>query len=125
MTQPLHDLSLMHEVAPPILLDAQAHPYQTPDDIQCAALLSQISALDQVLGPDVDAPPTPNQHGDGVAHLATDAVGGALSLPYRGIVRRISGAEREDKALRAAILAGVARRAFLKGIAQDRLCSPP
>ena len=49
-----------------------------------------------------------------------DAAGGIV--PFRGWVRKLSGAERHARDVAAAIGAGAVRRAFLKGIAGQRGC---
>ena len=121
VSQPLHDLTLMRENPPAALLAAQAQPYRIADGATCETLSSEIEALDQILGPDVDAPPRPRQGGN-LASLTVDALGGVVSLPYRGILRRVTGADRRDETLRAAILAGLARRSFLKGMAAGERC---
>jgi hypothetical protein len=46
-------------------------------------------------------------------------------IPFRGVIREISGANAHDRALREAVIAGVARRSFLKGIGQARGCRYP
>ncbi len=43
-------------------------------------------------------------------------------MPFRGWIRRLSGAERHARDVAAAIAAGTARRAFLKGVGQGRIC---
>ena len=50
------------------------------------------------------------------------AIRDAVGLPFRGVVRRLSGAEARDRELRAYVLAGIVRRAFLKGVAQAHDC---
>jgi hypothetical protein len=39
-----------------------------------------------------------------------------MGLPFRGVVRRISGAHKRDQKREHAILAAIARRGFLKGV---------
>ena len=43
-------------------------------------------------------------------------------IPFRGLVREISGAAPEQRRLNDAIDAGFARRGFLRGIATSRKC---
>jgi len=45
-------------------------------------------------------------------------------VPFRGWVRKLSGAERYSKQVQAAIAAGAARRAFLKGLMAAKACAP-
>jgi hypothetical protein len=42
---PLSDLNLVKEDIPAVLLSAQAHPYATPEDVQCEDLLKQITSV--------------------------------------------------------------------------------
>lgn len=121
--QPFSDLSLMRGEVPPVLAAAAATPYAAPADLDCASATVAIAALDANLGPDVDAPPT---KGDGVGlGLVTDAIKGATSIPFRGVVRRLSGAETRDRQKARAILAGMTRRGFLKGWVAANHCPIP
>ena len=57
-----------------------------------------------------------------------DAAGNALQrtaegvVPFRGWVRKLSGAERYSRQVAAAIAAGTVRRAFFKGLGQAQGC---
>ncbi|MDZ4318955.1 MAG: hypothetical protein U1A07_08985, partial [Phenylobacterium sp.] len=46
-------------------------------------------------------------------------------IPFRGWVRKLSGAEQHDNLVRDAIIAGGVRRAYLKGLGEARGCNPP
>jgi hypothetical protein len=130
-TAPLSDLNLVKAPIPATLLAAQKQPYAMPADANCAALAREVGALDEVLGADLDAPATPSNPGlieRGSSAAGTAAVGalrGAAEglVPYRGWVRKLSGAERYSNEVAAAIAAGTVRRAFLKGIAAARACA--
>jgi hypothetical protein len=56
---------------------------------------------------------------DAIADFASSAI------PFRGWVRRLSGAESHQKRVQAAISAGEARRAYLKGLGEQLKCAPP
>ena len=58
---------------------------------------------------------------------AVGALRGAAEgvVPFRGWVRKLSGAERYSKDVAAAIAAGTIRRAFLKGLGQAAGCTAP
>ena len=43
-------------------------------------------------------------------------------VPYGGVVRFVTGANKKDKALRQAVLAGYARRGFLRGVELSLKC---
>lgn len=129
-TTPLRDLNLVHAEVPAVLLEAQKEPYGVPADSSCAALEGSIRALDEVLGPDLDAPVTPSHPSllERASNEAAKAAVGALRrtaegvVPYRAWVRQLSGAERYSKQVAAAIAAGGVRRAFLKGLMVSKDC---
>lgn len=126
VTTPLSDLNLVNAPIPDTLAQAQKAPYQVPADLGCPALAADIKALDAVLGADLDTPATDSnpslveRGSNAVAGAAQKAVEGAI--PFRGWVRKLSGAERYSKQVAAAINAGTVRRAFLKGMAKARGC---
>lgn len=130
-TTPLNDLNLVRAPIPPVLAQAQKQPYAEPAESTCMALAADIRALDEVLGPDLDTPATAGN--PGLIERGGDAVGnaaiGALRntaegvVPFRGWVRKLSGAERYSKDVAAAIAAGTVRRAFLKGVRTTRQCT--
>ena len=55
----------------------------------------------------------------------TEAVGRSVVnslIPFRGLVREISGAAPAERRLQAAVTAGIARRGYLRGLAGARSC---
>ncbi|MDT7838235.1 hypothetical protein [Aquabacterium sp. OR-4] len=132
-TTPLVDLNLLQQVIPEVLQAARKAPYGPPDAGGCAALQAEINALDEALGPDLDAPASDTRPGliERGSSLAGDAAVGALQrtaeglVPFRGWVRKLSGAEQRSRAVAAAIAAGGVRRAFLKGLRQAQACPQP
>ena len=124
-TQPFRDLSLMRVDPSPALMSARAAPYATPEPATCPALANRIAELDMVLGQDVDNPESLNSVNNMAGALVSGAIRDAVGLPFRGVVRRLSGAETRDRELRAYVLAGIVRRAYLKGVAQAHGCSVP
>lgn len=125
-TTPLSDLNLVSAPIPDTLQAAQRAPYRMPDDRSCPALKNDIAALDAVLGADLDTQPTEANPGlvERGGALATDAARRAVegAIPFRGWVRKLSGAERYSKQVQAATAAGSVRRAFLKGLAGAAAC---
>ena len=110
-------LGLTGPGVPPILRDARANPYALPETVECSGLLQQISALDAVLGPDLDSPQV---RGSSVP----DLMAGIRSvIPYTGVVRLVTGAGHRERALVDAALAGWERRGFLKGTARMMGCA--
>ena len=129
---PMRDLNLTPTAIPPVLAEAKKQPYLAPYDQSCAALQVQVGLLDEVLGPDVDAEPGAEAGKTERAKAAMgNAAAGALqktvegAIPFRGWVRKLSGAERHSAEIASAIAAGTARRAFLKGIAFNKACQAP
>lgn len=123
---PLSDLNLVNAPIPEPLLQALQAPYRSAREAPCAAVTDEIKALDAVLGADLDTPATESnpslieRGGTALGGAAQRAVEGAI--PFRGWVRKLSGAERYSQQVAAAIAAGTVRRAYLKGIAQARGC---
>lgn len=125
-TTPLSDLNLVNAPIPEALSAAQKAPYAPPADSNCAALAAAVRTLDEVLGPDLDAPAS--EANPGLIERGGSAAAGALQrtaegvVPFRGWVRKISGAERYSQQVAAAIAAGTVRRAYLKGLARGKGC---
>lgn len=130
---PLNDLNLVRAEIPAPLKAALAAPYATPADRGCPALAAEVMALDAVLGADLDLPATDDRPGlvergsQAAGQAATRAVRSAAEglVPYRGWVRKLTGAERYAKEVQAAIAAGTIRRAYLKGLGQALACRAP
>lgn len=130
---PLADLNLVRGEIPAALVAAEKAPYATPPDANCTGLVADVQALDAALGPDLDTPASPGnpsliERGAGAAGNA--AIGAVRStaenvIPFRGWVRKLTGAEKYSREVAAAIAAGTIRRAFLKGLGQSMGCSAP
>ncbi|WP_212785911.1 hypothetical protein [Ferrigenium kumadai] len=123
-TSPLSDLNLVRTKIPPVLLEARKQPYAIPAEATCEDLVAKVHELDVVLGPDFDAAPSGHETGlveQGTNEAKNMAIGALRStseniIPFRGWVRRLSGAERHSQEVAAAIVAGTVRRAFIKGL---------
>jgi hypothetical protein len=128
---PLTDLNVAQEDIPAVLLTARENPYQLPASQHCVAISLEIRELDEVLGADLDAPVSPADPSliRRASWLIQDQAVGALQrtaeglIPFRGWVRKLSGAERHSKQVSACIAAGSVRRAFLKGFAASENCA--
>jgi hypothetical protein len=123
---PLQDLNLARSKIPPVLADAHQAPYAIPSIQTCQSLDERIDALDEVLEPDVDVIKTKKKK-SGVRKVTKAAVGTINQtvksiVPFRGWLRKLSGAERHSKQVNAVVAAGVLRRAFLKGIKSTLDC---
>ena len=119
---PMTDLNIEKREIPAILLQAQARPYTLTGLGRCSALVSEVSALDEVLGPDLDLPEEERAR-ISAGRMANTVVGSFI--PFRGLIREVSGANDHDRRIRAAIQAGLARRGFLKGAGQAKGCAYP
>jgi hypothetical protein len=132
-TTPLSDLNLVKAEIPPVLAEALKAPYRPPAAPGCEAIAAEVSQLEVVLGADLDVPPSPHrpsliERGSSAAgEAAVGALRGAAEgvIPFRGWVRRLSGAERYSREVAAAIAAGAVRRSYLKGVGQARGCAAP
>lgn len=120
---PLRDLNIDARDIPPVLLAAQDKPYAMAGLTRCNAIIREIAALDDALGADYDI-----ANGDGNQRLSAGRIGqqvvGSL-IPFRGIVREVTGAASNDRKLNAAYTAGMVRRGFLKGVGLSRGCAYP
>lgn len=133
VTSPLSDLNLVQAPIPQVLKAAQKAPYAMPADAHCDSLAAQVRAFDEVLGADLDSPPPPGDPGlveRGSREAGTAAAGALKSaaegiVPFRGWVRKLTGAERYSKEVAGAIAAGTVRRAYLKGLGEARGCAAP
>ena len=120
---PLRDLNIDGRDIPDVLKAAARDPYATAGLGRCNALVSAIAELDTVLGADYDIAVD-----DGEKRLSEGRIGQSVVgsvIPFRGILREVTGAAGNDRALRAAYTAGMVRRAFLKGWGLGRGCAYP
>lgn len=137
-TSPLSDLNLVRDEIPPLLVAARRAPYAVPGNGSCLALGSAVTALDEVLGDDLDdhhadkAKPDLfvtliERSADAIGDAAVDTVKGAVTglIPYRGWLRRLTGAHQHARDLSAAVMAGSVRRAWLRGVMEGKGCAQP
>ena len=128
---PLEDLNLKRREIPP-LLAAMESPYHLPADLTCDDLNRMITDLDGVLGPDWDAP-KPDERlkteilGDEAAEAALGAVESGVTgwIPFRGLIRKATGAESHEKKYNRAYKIGAQRRTYLKGYGLAKGCPAP
>ena len=132
VSAPLRDINVIQTKIPAVLLNAKADAYARPA-AGCAGILAEVGSLNEALGADLDAPATPITGGlldrgkAAAASSALDLVAGTAQdlIPMRGWVRRLTGAERHNRLVSSAIVAGGVRRAYLKGLGESRGCNPP
>ena len=128
---PLKDLNLRKDPVPDLLLSIK-NPYETPARQSCTDLAEQIEALNALLGRDWDVPP-PDKAGlseraaEGASTVFLETIASQASglIPYRGVVRSVSGADREVRKKRKAYERGSHRRTFLKGLGKAKGCPYP
>ncbi len=126
VTRPLADTNIRRRHVPPLLEAALADPYSLDGLRSCVSLRRAVTGLNTVLGPDVDVPRAPGDKRKG-AEVVIDTAGDLIAglLPFRGLVRQVSGAKRAERHEAAARFAGVARRSYLKGAMRERKCRLP
>lgn len=119
---PLEDLNLANDPIPPALLRAREDIYANPGYSSCAELRQPIADLDAVLGEDYDTA-TPEEREMSAEKIAKQIVGSLI--PFRGIIRELTGANKHAYEFSQAIVAGLSRRAYLKGLGQEMGCAYP
>ncbi|MCJ2177110.1 hypothetical protein [Novosphingobium album (ex Hu et al. 2023)] len=120
---PIDDLNVGRDgEIPPLLIAAVADPYALKGLGKCRQLSTAITDLDAVLGPDIDLP---KEERDRISSGRVAKWLVSSFIPFRGLIREISGANDQDRKVSAAIQAGVARRGFLKGVGEARGCKYP
>ena len=124
---PVEDLNIKKTKIPEILLRAQANPYDPAAASTCEAIAVEVAAINEELGDDYDDLAVKQDAGGskGPKPAALLKAGVAQAIPFRGLVRQISGAAQHEKTVEQAIDAGFARRGFLKGRALQMNCAPP
>jgi hypothetical protein len=125
---PLRDINVLRTKIPGVLLQAMADPYERPAGKSCQGLAVLIQPLNDALGADLDAPEPDKDDLLGRGKTTTfGLMAGAAQdvIPFRAWVRKLSGAERHDRYVQAAITAGAVRRAYLKGLGEAKGCDPP
>lgn len=118
---PVEDVNLKKRAIPPVLLSAAEDPYTTEGTRNCRQINTAIGALDEVLGPDFDSGDM-RKAGLTASSVAKGVV--ASFIPFRGVLREVSGAAGAERRFEAAIDAGIARRGYLRGVARMRGCKP-
>lgn len=119
---PVTDLNLKKDEIPSVLLAARADPYASAGIRNCRDIQSAIAPLDAALGPDMDVY---EEDGERISAGAVAKSVVASFIPFRGILRELTGAADHKRDFEAAIYAGAIRRGFLKGLGQQRGCSYP
>lgn len=128
---PLEDVNLKRDQIPEFLKTIK-NPYKVDAEISCEEIAGQVQRLDGLLGRDWDIPPPDkkalrDQAADGASTAFLDTVSSSASglIPYRGIVRTVTGANSHASKVRKAYERGSHRRTFLKGMGLIKSCDFP
>mgnify|MGYP003131257443 CR=1 FL=1 len=126
--QPLSDVGIVQPKVEDAIQRILDDPYRLPEPASCARLGAEITQMNEVLGPDFDTvtdDPSLTEKRRNAALGLAGKFGAGMLIPFRGVVREVTGSAGRERAYRAAILAGVARRSYLKGRAIERGCTLP
>jgi hypothetical protein len=120
--RPAQDIGVVKTKVPPLLEAIGDNPYSMNGTGSCATIANGVRALSNVLGPDFgdDAPVRGNRKG-AMAKAGGKALVDSI-IPFRGLVREVTGAASAERRVQLATFAGVARRGFLRGIFRSRGC---
>jgi hypothetical protein len=128
---PLEDFNLRRTEIPPLLATIES-PYDLSPVLTCEEVEAQLAKLDLVLGPDWDTPnPDERLRTEILADSASDATLDMLAseargfIPFRGLIRKATGAESHEKKYNKAFKIGAQQRAYLKGYGLAKGCPPP
>lgn len=122
ISQPVRDVGVMKTTIPPILVEAAKDPYSLTGLKTCKQLAQAVTDLNAVLGPDFASGPHAQENRTAkLAEAGGSAVVNSL-IPFRGLVREVSGAAPAERNLNAAVDAGFARRGFLRGVHRKQGC---
>ena len=119
VSQPVRDVGIEKTKTPPLLVEVSRNPYGTAGTATCRQITASISDLSALIGPDYASSSAPKKQS--LVKAGGQAVVNSL-IPFRGIVREVSGAAPAERRYDAAVTAGFARRGFLRGLQRARNC---
>lgn len=111
---------------PEKLMAVQEDPYSLAGLGKCAAIIQEITELNDVLGADVNErvdKDRAKKREETAGRVAGNVVGSVI--PFRGLIGEVTGANAERRRYALAVYAGTVRRGFLKGIGLERGCKAP
>lgn len=111
---------------PEKLLAIQDDPYSLGGLGKCAAIIREVTELNEVLGPDVNeqVDKSLGKKREETAGRVAGNVAGSI-IPFGGLIGEVTGANAERRRYAFAVYAGTVRRGFLKGIGLQRGCKAP
>ena len=127
---PLRDFNLSRRPVPSALKRID-YPYQINGPVHCQDLVAEINKLNAVLGNSADVMTLESSRSEMIAEAASNAATNAIEdaatgwIPYRSVIRRVTGAHEYERKLRKSYEAGRIRRAYLKGIGGAFGCPYP
>ncbi|MES2498471.1 MAG: hypothetical protein V4618_20330 [Pseudomonadota bacterium] len=121
-TQPARDVGVSKTEIPLPLQAANAAPYGLKGIRTCRDLSKAFHELSDVMGPDFSPGEVKKENRAGkLAEAGGKTIVNSI-IPFRGLVREVTGAAPAQRRLERAIEAGFARRGFLRGVHQARGC---
>jgi hypothetical protein len=121
-SRPAEDVGAKKTQIPPVLQRAAVNPYSTTGTATCGQIRTRVANLSAALGEDFHSGADTKENRAGkLAEAGGKSLVNGL-VPFRSLVREISGAAPAQRRLNAAISAGHARRGFLRGVAMARRC---
>ncbi len=121
-TQPVRDVGINKREIPDVLQRSADDPYATSTVRTCSQISSAMRKLNEVLGPDYEPSRTTRENRVGkLAEAGGKTVVNAF-IPFRGLVREVTGAAPAERRYNAALDAGLVRRGFLRGLAVAKGC---
>lgn len=157
-TGPLTDLNIRRTEIPELLKKLVNNPYARPKLMQCSVIKEELAQIDALIGPDLysgviepqyvadtsppdeitlpempEMPDTETLVSNGEAMLGDRILAFIRTqtdiMPFRNVIRFISGADRHEELVKKATQAGYLRRAYLTGLAHEhfgtRCLMPP
>lgn len=124
-TQPAQDINVRKKAIPAVLVQAAEDPYSTAGARTCPQIASAVANLTAVLGQDFDSKEEKARPNRGKQAASVGKAVVQSLIPFRGVIREISGAAGEQRRYEAAVDAGIARRGFLRGTARAKGCKLP
>jgi hypothetical protein len=112
-------LNLASDPIPPILIQARKSPYALTNTGSCERIAQEMALLNAVLGEDYDTATARDRPGENAGEVL------ASLIPFRGVIREVSGASRHEWEFRESISSGLMRRAYLKGRGEQMGCPYP
>lgn len=121
-TQPARDLGAAKTEIPDVLVQAAVNPYDRRSTQSCKAIAAEIASLNEHLGPDYLLTAVKDENKAGKLAEAGGRTIINTIIPFRGLVREMTGAAEAQRRFEDAVDAGYSRRGFLRGIQLTRKC---